>query len=339
MNHHQPARTATTRRWLACALVALGALLLGGCGDAPRAPLAVGMNAWVGYDPLVLARDRGLIDPSRVKVVELASGTEVQRSLRNGLLDAAAITLDEALRLQEAGMDLRVVAVLDVSAGADVVIAHPSITTPAALQGQFVAVEDSSVGALMLQRMLQQAGLTRADVKLVNMEASQHLGALQDGRVSAAVSYAPVAGPLLEAGFVAIFDSAQIPGEIVDVLVVRQAVLAQRPADVDALLKAWDTGLRQLQSDPQAAAEALARGTDLSADDYRTVLRGLRFVPLAGSLQMLQGSPPGIDAAAQSVARALIEIGAVQAAPALASLIDVAPLQRVLAARPAEPRP
>ena len=91
---------------------------LAACQPAHQAPLKVGMNAWVGNDPLVLARDRGLIDPSRVKVVELASGTEVQRSLRNGLLDAAAVTLDEALRLKEVGMDLRVVAVLDVSAAA-----------------------------------------------------------------------------------------------------------------------------------------------------------------------------------------------------------------------------
>ena len=191
MNHHKREGTAVAwRRW-ACALAAFASLLLAGCGDAPKPPLAVGMNAWVGYDPLVLARDRQLIDARRVKVVELASGAEVQRSLRNGLLDAAAVTLDEAFRLREAGMDLLVVAVLDVSAGADVVVAHPSVTSPAALRGQFVAVEDSSVGALMLQRMLQLAGLTRADVKVVNMESSQHLSALRDGLRHAAACPAP----------------------------------------------------------------------------------------------------------------------------------------------------
>ena len=62
MNHQPPAPTAVTRRRLACALAVCGALLLRGCGDAPRAPLAVGMGAWVGYDPMVLARDRDLID-------------------------------------------------------------------------------------------------------------------------------------------------------------------------------------------------------------------------------------------------------------------------------------
>jgi NitT/TauT family transport system substrate-binding protein len=339
MNREEREGTAVTRRRLACALAVLGALVLGACGDPPEQPLAVGLNAWVGYDPLVLARDRGFIDPARVKVVELASGAEVQRSLRNGLLDVAAVTLDEVMRLNEAGMDMRVVAVLDTSAGADKVVAHPSITAPADLRDQFVAVEDSSVGALMLQRMLQLVGLTRADIKVVNMESSQHLGAQRQGRVAAAVTYEPVAGPLLEAGFVTIFDSTAIPGEIIDVLAVRQDVLTARPQAVDDVLRAWDTGLRQLQADPASAADALSRGTDLSPADYRTVLQGLRFVSLAGSLQMLQGTPPAIDAQARSVARALVDIGALASPPEVARVIDVAPLQRVLAAQPAEPRP
>jgi len=339
MNQQQREGAAAARRWLACALVALGALLLGGCNEAPRPPLAVGMGAWVGYDPMVLARDRGFIDAARVKVVELTTAAEVQRSMRNGLLDAAAITLDEALRLNESGMDVRVVAVLDVSTGGDAVIAHPSITSPAALRGQFVAVEDSSVGALLLQRMLQGAGLTQSDVKIVNMESNEHLRALQDGRVAAAVSYSPVTGPLLEAGFVTLFDSAQIPGEILDVLVVRHDVLAQRPADVDALLRAWDTGLRQLQADPVSAADALSRGTDLTPAAYQAVLRGLRFVPMADALPLLQGDPPGLAAPVQKVARALVEMGALKAVPAFATFVDPAPLARVLAAQPAQGRP
>ena len=159
--------------------------LLSACQAPPPPPLMVGMNSWIGYDPLVLARDRDLIDRAQIKVVELSSSSETLRSFRNGLIDAAALTLDEALRLREAGMDVRVVAVLDVSAGGDMVVAHPSITSPAALRGQFVAVEDSSVGALLLQRMLQGAGLTRTDVKVVNLESNQHLRALQDGQVSA----------------------------------------------------------------------------------------------------------------------------------------------------------
>jgi ABC-type nitrate/sulfonate/bicarbonate transport system substrate-binding protein len=68
------------RGWRAIAAAAL--LALAACGDAVVPPLTVGMNPWVGYDPLVLARDRGLTDPRQLRVVELASASETLRSAR-----------------------------------------------------------------------------------------------------------------------------------------------------------------------------------------------------------------------------------------------------------------
>ena len=73
-------------------------LTLAACGEPVVPPITVGMNPWVGYDPLVLARDRGLADAKQLRVVELASASETLRHLRNGLLDAATLTLDETLR-------------------------------------------------------------------------------------------------------------------------------------------------------------------------------------------------------------------------------------------------
>ena len=69
------------------------ALLAGGCSPPP--PLRVGSNQWVGYEALYLARSLGHYDPTLIKLVELPSSTEVQQALRDGLLEAGALTLDE----------------------------------------------------------------------------------------------------------------------------------------------------------------------------------------------------------------------------------------------------
>ena len=144
-------RTLNRRGLLSC--LAVGVAALAGCQPPPQAPLKLGMNPWVGYDPMVLARDRGLLDAAQVKVVELASGSETMRYLRNGLLDGAALTLDEALRLADDGVDLRIVLLLSTSAGADVVMARSDIRSPVGLRGRSIAVERTTVGALMLQRL------------------------------------------------------------------------------------------------------------------------------------------------------------------------------------------
>jgi NitT/TauT family transport system substrate-binding protein len=312
-------------RWAGVLGVVLGILA---CSEPARPPLVVGINTWVGYDPLVLARDRGLADARQVKVVELISSAEALRHLRNGLLDAAGLTMDEALRLVDSGFDARIVALLDTSAGADLVLAAPHITSLQKLRGEHIAVEDATVGTLMLERLLRKAGLRQEDVTVVRIEATQHLTALRTERVAAAVSYAPIDGPIRALGYRSIFDSRQMPGEIVDVLVVRTEVLRQRPEAVDALLAAWAGGLNVMRLDPPGAAASLAPGADLSPAQYQAVLSGLRFHSPAESLALLTGDPPGVARQGQDVARLLVELGLLRQPPNWAALIDTAPAVR-----------
>ena len=302
---------------------------LAACSEPPVPALTVGMNTWVGYDPLVLARDRQLIDTQQVKVVDLSSSSETLRHFRNGLLDAAALTLDEALRLTDEGFDLRVVAVLDTSTGADVVLVNPAVQSLAQLHGAGIAVEGTTVGALMLERLLQAAGLEQTDVNVVSMEATLHLSALRSGHVSAAVSYEPVAGLLRAAGYKDIFDSRLMPGDIVDVLVVRASTLQERPAQVDALLAGWQRGLQALQESPEAAARLLAPGVELSPEDYLATLQKLTFYTTEQSLELLSGAPPALGQDALRLVTTLQTMGLIKAAPDWRRLLAPEPARRL----------
>ncbi len=328
-------RTASSMAWrtrglrmLRCAALAALAMVVLACSEVPAPPLLVGINTRIGYDPLVLARDRGLADPQQVKVVELISSAEALRHLRNGLLDAAGLTMGEALRLIDSGFDARIVAVLDTSAGADVVLVAPHIRQLGGLRGARIAVEDATVGTLMLDRLLDQAGLRREQVTVLRLDATQHLTALQSGRVAAAVSYAPIDEPMQREGFRPIFDSRAMPGEIVDVLVVRTEVLRNRPKAVDALMASWATGLAALQQDPIGAAAALAPGAGLTPAQYEAVQKGLRFYTPVESLQLLSGDPPRLAQQGQAVTQLLMEPGVLKAPPRWADLIDTAPARR-----------
>lgn len=313
------------------ALAFLGGCLAG-CLETPLPPARLGMNAWVGYDPLVLARDRRLFDGSLLQVVELATGAETQRHLRNNLLDAGALTFDEVLRMRDSGLDLRIVALLDASRGGDVVMVAPRIRQLGDLLGQAIAVEDSSVGTLMLHRLLEAAGLAPGDVREVNIEATLHLQALKAGQVAAAISYQPLAGPMAAAGFRPVFDSRQIPGQVLDVLAVRHDVLQSRPAAVDAMLQAWQRGLALLMLDPAGAAESLSVGTDLKVAEYRTVMGGLQFFAPDESLAALSDPASPVLHGAREVARLMTRLGMIRTEPDWQQLIDTGPARRVITA-------
>lgn len=314
---------------------ALSALIIGllltsltSCERPQPRPLTVGVNPWVGYDPLVLAREKHMLDPGLVKVVELSSSAETLRFLRNGLLDAGALTLDEVLRLAEDGIELRVIAVLDTSNGADLVMAGPDITDLTQLKGATIAIESSTVGALVLKGMLDAAHLQPEDVTALNIEGTQHLTALKSHRVKAAVTYEPMAGVLRAAGYRSIFDSRQMPGEIVDVLVVLEDAARERPNQVDELLSGWARGSKAMQLDPTASANLLAAGVDLSPSDYLATFGGLTFYTPDESLSLLAGTPPGIAPIADRVAETLQELGQLKNTPNWKHLLDTRPAQR-----------
>ena len=326
----QWSRRSVFQRVAAVALLCVSALIAG-CQPPPQPPLVVGLAPWIGYDPFIVARENGQVDTSRVKLVELTTNAEAVRHFRNGLLDAVALTLDQVLQLASQGIELRVVAVLSESHGADVVMASPLVMGPAQLQGQYVLVEPSTVSALVLRGVLQAGGLQPGDVTVVPMESSQHLAALQAGRAVAAVSYEPLATQLRQAGFATLFDSRQMPGQILDVLVVRPDVLTYRGADVDELMRAWASGLQRVQTERESVASQLAPSLQMSADEYLDTLNGLRLKTPADSLAYLAGAQSPLRQRARLLAQTLVELGEMeQAGPEMDRLIDSGPAGRTL---------
>jgi NitT/TauT family transport system substrate-binding protein len=300
----------------------VAAFALCACQPVPRSPLKVGMNPWVGYDPLVLARERGLLDRSQVKVVELSSSSETLRHFRNRLLDGAALTLDETLRLADAGFDIRIVALLSTSAGADMVMARPDVTRPEQLRGRTIAVEKTTVAALMLQRVLQAGRLQPHEVQVSNMEASQHMAALRNGRVDAVVTYEPLAGALRAQGLRAIFDSRQMPGDIVDVLVVHASVLSERRDQLEALALGWRRGLHALLSEPAQSAQTLSEGVDLTPADYLATMQGLKFYGAREAQVLLGGRPRALGQQSEGLALTLQLMGLIKDTPDWGRLLD-----------------
>ncbi|MEW5770013.1 MAG: ABC transporter substrate-binding protein [Pseudomonadota bacterium] len=286
--------------------------LLTGCGEVPQPPLRVGLNPWVGYDPLVLVRERGLLDADQVRVIELGSASEGLRAMRNGLLDAAALTLDETLRLANEGVALRIVAILDVSNGADAVLARPGIATPAQLRHRRIAVERTALGALMLDALLRAGGLDTGEVDVVHAEVSQMEQLIATGRVDAVVAFEPIKSRLVAQGYRSIFDSRGLPGAILDVLVVRAGVPEARVA---ALRDGWERGRYALLAAPQASAALLAPGVGLTPGQYLATLDGLDFMTQAESAHSLAGQPAPIEARAEPLVRTLLRLGLLGARP------------------------
>ena len=287
------------RHWLM--LILLAGLATGGCSRPSDPLLRVASNVWPGYETLYLARGLGYYEEKNIRLVEMNSNSQVSQALRNEMIEAACLTLDETLSLMQEGIDLRVVLVMDISQGADVVLARPGIASLHALRGKRVGVENGAVGALMLDAALQAGLLETKDITLVPLTVDEHAASYLAGKIDAVVTFEPVRGQLLRAGAQILFDSSRVPGRIVDLLVVRGEIAASHKKAISALISGHFRAMDYLNQQPQEAEKMMLPRLH---EDALTQFTGLRLPDIQENWALLGGNLPRL----QIVARELVTL-------------------------------
>jgi len=130
------------KQWTSQAIVKITVLFLTSCiGNASYAePLRVGTTLWPGYEPLYLAQEIKAYKED-IRMIHYPSTSEVLRAFKNHIVEAAALTLDEVVLLAESQIPVQIILVLDISEGADVIMAKPELKNMQGLVGAKVAVE------------------------------------------------------------------------------------------------------------------------------------------------------------------------------------------------------
>lgn len=295
---------------------------LAGCTREPAPVLRVGGNIWPGYEPLYLARDLNYFSGATIHPVELTSATQVIRAYQNDAIDAACLTLDEALLLASQGEDFRIVLVADFSNGADVVVGASGMTRMTDLKGKRVGVEDTALGAFFLARALQESGMQFRDVRVVPLQVQDHEQAFISGKVDAVVTFEPVSGRLLKRGVPILFDSSRIPGEIVDVLLVRTSYLEHNTEIVANLLRGWQQAQDYMTRAPDDAQVRMAHREGVTVAEMRTGLQGVHLPSRDENHQLLTGGAATLKPVLQRLAKFMLENKLLEKAVPVDKLIE-----------------
>jgi NitT/TauT family transport system substrate-binding protein len=312
---------STARARAPVRLAVLALLLLAGCAP-PTTPLRLGTSVWPGYEPLYLARDLGYFNGVKLKLVEYPSASETLRAFRNGAIEAATLTLDEVLLMAAQGHAPRIVLVMDFSFGADALVAQPSVRTLAGLRGKRVGVENSALGAYVLTRVLDRARLKPADITVAPLEVYEHEQAFIARDVDAVVTFDPVRERLVKRGARVLFDSRQIPEEIVDVLAVRADYLAAHPDVVGRLLTGWFRALEYLKSNPDDAAARLGPRLELAPHEVLAAYERVKLLSRTDNARLLAGPKPALVANATRLMQVMTREKLLPKAVAIEPLLD-----------------
>lgn len=305
-----------------CALASLSA-----CRTEPD-PLRFGVLAWPPYDLAHLAVERDFIDPSTFDLVNFQTPSEVIRSFRYGLIDAMFVTSHFALSTLREVEDLRIIYVLDVSLGGDALLAKPGFDSAETLEGARIGVESAALGIYTLVRALGELGLTRHDIEVVNVDTPQQLRAWRSDEIDAVVAYEPTRSLVKRDGGIELFNSASIPYEILDVLVVRESVIDARGDDLARFVGALDRSIAVYRKEMHSISEHLAQRHSLTTGEFRAAMASVELFALEDNLAMLaEPSHPVLEALSEQC-RIMIEAGMLVSEPDLEPLLDARVVER-----------
>jgi NitT/TauT family transport system substrate-binding protein len=260
-------------------VMTLAAVVAAPAHAAPKKNFKVAWSIYVGWMPWGYAADTGIVKKwadkygLTIEVKQFNDYVESVNQYTAGAFDAVTITNMDALSIPAAGgVDTTAVVTGDFSNGNDAVILKNSADL-AAIKGQKINLVEFSVSHYLLARALESTHLAEKDIKVVNTSDADLAAAYKTPEVTAVVTWNPIVSEILGSPDARkVFDSSQIPGEIMDLMVVNTAVLKDNPDFGKALVGIWYETIAKMNAagaEGNAAKEAMAKasGTDLAGFD------------------------------------------------------------------------
>jgi NitT/TauT family transport system substrate-binding protein len=300
-------------------------IALTGCdiGLTYEPPVRIITAPWIGYTPFYIARDRGLYGDMDVRIAEFGTDFDAARAAADGRAELTCGTFADFMRQRDQGVDLKIVAALDFSKGADGIVARPPIEDVAGLRGKRVAAEIGTLTHFVLLRALERAKVGEGEVTIVNIAMDEALAALEKGEVDAASLWEPFLSKAEKAGGKRVFSSAEIPGEILDVLAVPSDVLARRAGDIERVLRAWDSALGVIRREPEATLPIMAERLEMTVPELKESLTTIELIDLEQNARLFSRSGGGESAwdAYSRAASFMVQNKLVKSAPADPSVV------------------
>lgn len=252
--HHAP------RAAIRCFVLALCATfaLAGATVAAPKTSFKVGYSIYVGFMPMGYIEESGILKKWADKYgieIDMVAVNDYIGSVNqfiSGDLDAVGVAGMDALTMPAAGgVDTSIFLIADYSNGNDVLVSK-SVGSVAELKGKDVYLVEYSVSHYLLDRALVLNGVSGVgEVKTINISDADIAAAyISNADIQHAAAWKPMSADMIASSpeTKVLFDSAQIPGEIIDVFIGNTQVLRENPSFGKALTGAWYEAMAALKA-------------------------------------------------------------------------------------------
>ncbi|MDJ0536719.1 MAG: ABC transporter substrate-binding protein [Xenococcaceae cyanobacterium MO_207.B15] len=248
----------------------------------------MGYSNWSGWWLWEIAKEEHLFEKNGVEVSLkwFDNYSESLSALAGGYLDANCQTLNDTITQVDKAINGEVVVLVnDNSAGNDKIIASKDIKKISDLKSKKVALEEGVVGDFLLSLALKEKGMSRDDVRIINIETGAAASAFSIGKADAVGAFPPYwLKALKREGSHELISSKDFPGAIPDLLVVSQKLIDERPDAVQGLVNTWFDILDFISKNPERAEEIISERAGVTSEELKLFSNGVKLFDKADNI-------------------------------------------------------
>lgn len=264
---------------LTTAMIITTITAMSGCGKKDE-PIKIGTAPWTTNMFLYLAEDKGFFKEEglNVEIVYFPVASDSYSAFSSQKLDLVTIASPDTIAPFSKGTDFKTIIVTDKSTGSDGIVAKKGINSIKDLKGKKIATELYSVDHMYLLSLLDEVGLTKDDVEIVNMSIADSSTAFIAGQVDAAAIWEPFLNNSVNNGEgVLLSTSKEQPDLITDSIIASGDLIKKRPQDVQKFVNVWFKSIEYWQKNKDEAEEIMAKHLDVSKEDFRAMMDELHI--------------------------------------------------------------
>lgn len=263
--------------------VAFSVILISGCTQKKEEPFKIAIATWVGYGPFYVAQEKGFFEKEglNVEISRIEDIGALRSALASKQLDGIVHTIDSWASSAAEGLQAKCILKIDESFGGDGIVVNKDVQSLADLKGKTVAFPQGLAGHYFFLHLLKQNGVKSSDINVQYMDAPDAASAFIANKVDAAFTWEPF---LSEAGNTehgkVLYTTADYPGLITDIFIIRNEVDKERKEDVKKFLSAWFKTLGYMKSNEEEAINIMKDKFGIPGEEIQGMLSGLKFTSL-----------------------------------------------------------
>ncbi len=231
------------------------------CGSKEYDRLKISATTWIGYTPLLYAKEKGWLDKYNIKILHVSSLAENMYLYKAGNADAYVGTQYEYSLLIEGDDTLMPIMMFDRSYGGDLIMSNVSVQELKSSSGPIDAyLEMDSINRTVLEDFLKKHRLEKKTINYLNNDqaAISNLHAAKMKRPALIITYVPYDSQLKKQGFHEIASTKDgLDLLVVDALFTTQDQFYKHKEQFVILKRFVDQAIDAVRNDPHEFYETV----------------------------------------------------------------------------------